>query len=268
MVSEKEKEVLEEVDAAPVGETINVKNMLERFRKKAAGILGDRAENESDVELHEPEENKESAQEIKLDTLKVDTIEADTIKSDFIKTDEFKAENSEFREKTEPNTEIEEISIDIDDIKNEISDAVRKTMEKETARFSNIIPSGDSGTQDVKTELDSIRTELEAVKKRLQVIQLSTEEKLRDNGENTTSLHKSAADLRDRIGEISQTLNSVSKLSDSVFDLKNAQINMKKAIDTQDGLMNRIKKKINASTAILSVIGVLIIALQIIALLS
>ena len=193
------------------GDTVNIKSMLNRFKKKAVDIL---AEN---------------------DAPKKETAEV-----------------------------VEEISIDMDEIKEELTGTIRTVMTEEKAEIKAAL----DGMGDTSVDFSGIERELAAVKKRLQAIQISTEENVHDNGNNITALHKSMAEQRDRISEIQQTINSVSKLSDSVFDLKNAQINMKKSIDAMDLAIKNLRKKLSVSTAILSVIGVLVIVLQIIALLS
>ena len=109
---------------------------------------------------------------------------------------------------------------------------------------------------------------LDNVKIRLQAIQLSSEENIHDNTNAITALKKTVGELKERISEVLQTINGVSKISDSVFDLKNAQINMKKSIDSLETSVKGLKKKLNASVVMLSIIGILIVALQIIAILS
>lgn len=238
-----EKTTSEEISSESKSDTVNVKSMLERFRRKAADILvegiDEKSEASASEEKAEPEKQAESVSESKAS------------------------------EEPEAKVVIEEISIDIEDMKREISEAVRTAIGAEVSQFGSA--EGGAAPEELKQlayRISEMRSELGEVKKRLQAIQMSTEDKLRDNGNNTTALHKAVAELRDRVGEISQTVNSVSKLSDSVFDLKNAQINIKKALDVQESALRRLKKKINVSTAILSVLGVLIIMLQIIALLS
>ncbi|MDO5397712.1 MAG: hypothetical protein Q4G33_07260 [bacterium] len=237
-----EKITSDEISSENKSDTVNVKSMLERFRRKAADILAEGIDEKSEA----------SASEEKTEN-KIEPVSESTAAED-----------------PEKDIVVEEISIDIEDMKKEISDAVRSAVEAEVSQFGSSAVGGTSAAElnQLADRISEMRSELEAVKKRLQAIQISTEDRLRDNGNNTTALHKAVADLRDRVGEITQTVNSVSKLSDSVFDLKNAQINMKKALDVQESALRRIKKKMSVSTAILSVIGVLIIMLQIIALLS
>lgn len=236
-----EKITPEETSSENKSDTVNVKSMLDRFRRKAADILAEGIDEKSEAPT--PEEKTENTAE--------------------------SVSESKSAEESEKEMIIEEISIDIEDMKKEISDAVRAAVETEASRIG--AAAGGASPEELSKlsqRISEMTGELEAVKKRLQAIQMATEDKLRDNGNNTTALHKAVAELRDRVGEIAQTLGSVSKLNDSVFDFKNAQINMKKALDVQESAIRRLKKKMNVSTAILSVIGVLIIMLQIIALLS
>ena len=161
---------------------------------------------------------------------------------------------------TEPEkskTETEEIIIDIEDMKNQIRDVVKDS-----------VPQENLDIKELNKSLNAVYESLENVKVRLQSIQVATENGMRDNTAAISSLKKTVNDLKERVAEILQTINGVSKLSDSVFDLKNAQINMKKSIDTLELSVKALKKKLSASVAILSIIGVLIVALQVIAILS
>lgn len=244
-----EKIISEADDIVKMGDTVNVKSMLSRLRKRNVDAFSDGTDEKPDAEIKKQTEAVEAAGEIRTE-----------------EAAEEKAEKAaDDMPKPEENVSVEEISIDIGDIKNEISEAVRSAIESGASML------GGTGAGDftpINKDISEIRNELENIKKRLQVLQHATEEKLRDNGNNTTALHKATAELRDRVGEIAQTVNNVSRLSDSVFDLRNAQMNMKKALDVQESALRRIRKKISVSTVILSVIGVLIIMLQIIALLS
>ena len=158
-------------------------------------------------------------------------------------------------EKPQQQTEeiVEEYSLDLDDLKDAISDMVRETVNE---------------SRQEPADLSGLTKELENIKIRLQKIQHSTEDLIRDNGTNITALHKSSSELRDRINEVSQSVAALSKVSDSVFDLKNAQVNTKKSIEGTEGAINALKKRITASTAIFTILAILIIVLQIIALLS
>lgn len=254
MINEKTTSEAEEV--VRIDDTLNVKKMLGRLRKKTADIF-------SDVIDEKPEAEIDNQLEIKMDN---QPEVSDTVNESTAEADEAKGEKEAVSTAgIEDNTSVEEISIDIEDIKTEISEAVRSAIESGASKAAG---SGTADYAPIEKDISEIKSELENIKKRLQVLQHATEEKLRDNGNNTTALHKATAELRDRVGEIAQTVNNVSKLSDSVFDLRNAQMNMKKALDVQESSLRRLRKNLSVSTVILSVIGVLIIMLQIIALLS
>ena len=154
---------------------------------------------------------------------------------------------------SEPKEVVEEYSIDLDDLKDAISEMVRETV-------------SESGAE--STDITGLTKELENIKIRLQKFQHSTDDLIRDNGTNITALHKSNSEMRDRLSEISQSVAALSKVSDSVFDLKNAQVNTKKAIESTENAINALKKRITAATAIFTILAILIIVLQIIALLS
>lgn len=151
-----------------------------------------------------------------------------------------------------------EVALDIEDIKKEIAEAVSAVL----------AANGDTSDKELTEGLANVDKTLDSVKRRLQAIQMATEEGIHKNGNSITSLQKSFYELREQLTEITQTVSGVSKVSDSVFNLKNAQINMKKSIDSMDTAIRRLKRRMSVSTAILSIIGVLIMVLQIISLLS
>ena len=233
----KEKITPEETAAESKSDTTNVGGMLNRFRKKASDILAGGIDDKNEASSPEEKTENKAVTDVKA---------AEEIEKDIM-----------------------EISIDVEDIKKEISDAVRSAVEAEVSQIGSAAGSvAPEELRQITQRISEMNSELGTFKKRLQAIQISTEDKLSDNGNNIAALHKSVADLGDRVGDIAKTVNSISKLNDSVFDLKNAQINMKKMLDVQESAIRRLKKKMSVSTVILSVIGVLIIMLQIIALLS
>lgn len=270
-----ENEALRKTDDISLDDTINIKKMPGRFKRNTADILDKESGGENISSVSECVSNSE-----KSNSEKPECKSTDTANDAFIKkgesVDEIPVNEIEKLNEINEIEEVEEISIDIEDIKKEISADVEETLSKVLPDmlskelpdiFRNTLKSEKSGTE-LSAELNGVRAELETIKKRMQTMQLSMEDGLRDNGNNTTTLHKSAAEIRDRITEISKTMNSVSKLSDSVFDLKNAQLNMRKILDNQGALIAQLKKKLNVSTVVLSVLAVLVIILQIIGLLS
>ncbi len=70
------------------------------------------------------------------------------------------------------------------------------------------------------------------------------------------------------VAEIKQAVVSVSKLNDSIFDLKNAQINTKNSVAELEAGFVKLKRKCVAGITILSILGAITIALEVIQLLS
>lgn len=138
----------------------------------------------------------------------------------------------------------------------------------EEENVQDVLPPRDDDILKLAENIRAMTSELETVKLRLQAIQLSSEDGVCENTKNISSLKKSVGELKERITELIQTTGGISRVSDSVFDLKNAQINMKKSIDSAETAIKQLKRKLNTAVAVLSVLSVLIIALQIIALLS
>ena len=70
------------------------------------------------------------------------------------------------------------------------------------------------------------------------------------------------------VAEIKQTVTSVARLNDSVFDLKNTQMNTKNAIIELETSIKRLKKKCVLGVTVLSILSAIVIALEIILMLS
>ena len=229
------------------GETVNLKSVFGRIRQKTGEIAEASKKLATDVG------------EVIKNSVKDNASEDIEIKPAEVAPDPGEEEHIVITsEPPQPEKkEIEEISLDLDDMKSQISQAVRNAIQISNDDITKLVASADH-----------VAAELENVKIRLEAIQHSTEDGMHDNSNSIASLKKTIGELKERILEISQTISGVSKVSDSVFDLKNAQINTKKSIDSLETAIKLMKKKLNASVAVLCIIGVLIIALQVITILS
>ena len=70
------------------------------------------------------------------------------------------------------------------------------------------------------------------------------------------------------IADVRQSVGSVSRLNDSVFDLKNTQLNTKNAVSNLELAFGRLKKKCVLGITVMSILSVIIIALEILLMLS
>lgn len=250
------------------GDTVNLKAVFGKIRKKTEEL----AEASKKIAGDVGEVIKNSVKETKPVEVKADPDNSDHIvisseqpraqKSTAEATEEMSLDvdgDTQFcaEMKSTAKCETEEISLDLDEIKSQVTQAVKNAMSNGNGELAKLSESMESAVE-----------VLENVKLRLQAIQRSSEDGLRENTDAVASMRKSVNELRERVTEISQAMSGVSRISDSVFDLKNAQVNMKKSIDSAETSIKLLKKKLNVSVAVLSILSVLIIALQIIAVLS
>lgn len=234
----------EDKETEAVGDTINVGAMLNRLRQKA-----------KEVGSASVKKAAEAVEELKAKAVQEET------------------------DAKEIEEQIEEISIDIEDIKQEIFECVKSAMAAADIDGSVQGAIEKSGaamkSEDVSAELKAAQTKLaevaeglDNVKKRLSAMQQSDEKGFEVAAKRSEKLTADVNDVRNKTDNVITALNGISKLSDSVFDLKNAQANMKSSIDGLNMSLKRLKKRVTAGVAILSVISVIVALLQILVLLS
>lgn len=211
------------------GDTINIKSVFDRFKRKAV---------ETGEEVLRAVSGSAAAE--KEDT---DAAEADT----------------------------EEIVIDIEEIKQEISRTIEASMDTERLEKSvreALDNAENAQLKELESRLSDVSDGLENIKRRFQAMQQSVELGMNSNINRIELLNKSVETLKAQTGEIAQTVSGVTKLSDSVFDLKNSQVNTKNSIEALSSAVKSMKKKLTLGAAVFSVIAVVIAILQIITLLS
>lgn len=225
------------------GDTINIKGVLDKFRKKAAEMSGVSKRNASDIK-----EDIKQAKDIPPE-----------------------------------DTDIEEIAVDIEDLKKEIADIVKLSLNEADIegcikRGINVADGGQDIANrmtevkekflETENKLSSVSDGLESVKRRLQAMQQATESGMHDNVKKIDGIGRNIDSLKTQTGEVIQTLSGVAKLSDSVFDLKNSQMNTKNTIEVLNLSVRALKKKMTAAVTVMSIIAVVIVIFQIINLLS
>lgn len=92
-----------------------------------------------------------------------------------------------------------------------------------------------------------------------------------NKGEQQSAFGNIASEIKSvsaDVAEIKQTVTSVARLNDSVFDLKNTQMNTKNAIIELETSIKRLKKKCVLGVTVLSILSAIVIALEIILMLS
>ena len=214
------------------GDTINIKGVLDKFRKKAAEMSGVSKRNASDIK-----EDIKQAKDIPPEDTDIEEI-ADIVK---LSLNEADIEGCIKR------------GINVADGGQDIANRMTEVKEK---------------FLETENKLSSVSDGLESVKRRLQAMQQATESGMHDNVKKIDGIGRNIDSLKTQTGEVIQTLSGVAKLSDSVFDLKNSQMNTKNTIEELNLSVRALKKKMTAAVTVMSIIAVVIVILQIINLLS
>lgn len=244
---ENEAEPVANTQKINLNETINIQSVIDKFRKTADGI-------------------ETGAKKLK-----------DSVVS---KMDMFKSkkenENSEKDEDTqEVNAEENKSELNTEEISTEpvIQDSI------ETSDTIKINPASmtefDEKFDDVNEKIKDVREDLESIKKSMAEItdklgeaDARQRERINELSRGYSALGRSVDDVASNVAEIKQALNSVSRLNDSVFDLKNTQLNTKNVLSNLELSFKRLKKKYVLGITVLSILSVIVIALEVILMLS
>lgn len=225
-------------EAEPVnevsGETINMREVIDRVKEKTGSIVGAAA-----AKMAEKTEEAVS---------KMKSREADNGETCFEKASE-------------------ELASDISDMKTAIEDTMSDSMERMNGIDERLVNVAD-GFDDLIKRITGIGEIVAAMDKRIQAVEIQA-------SDSVGTISTESADIKHEIGElkvtaeqIRDTVNGVSKLNDSVFDMKNAQQNTKTALTELQTAFNRLKKKTITGIVIISIVGLITIALEVVNLLA
>lgn len=243
-------EVIDDEDADNMGSTrrIDIQGVIDKFRK-TAGDIKDASKKITADAISKIEDLKKSAQ----DSFGQDK-EAD---EDF----EYVAESE--RKVSEDADEYDDdgIVMDIDDIRKQINDAVRRSL------ASHSIGNSSNLTELIGESDKKIENLTEEYKKLYDLI-TSIEAYSRDNATSAENTAIKIDDMSNKTEEIRQAVLSISKLNDSIFDLKNTQLNVKKSLENLETGFNGLKKKCVLGITIISILTLISIAMSVVVMLS
>lgn len=239
-------EPVENTQKINLGETINIQGVIDKVKQKA-------------VELGEAAKSVREDVAEKIEDFKAASAEGD----------------GETRfEKFEKKVEGIKSGINVEGIKSQISGGVKGSAEKIgdlqdgidsiTERFDDT----DERFDRIAAQVDAVSEKLGEIAEKIQLIEISDVEKSRERAQNDADLRHSLSNMSDDVIEIKQAVVSVSKLNDSIFELKNAQINTKNSVAELEEGFARLKKKCVAGVTILSILSAVIIALEVVQLIS
>lgn len=253
MDASEEAEPVENTQKINLSDTINIQGVIDKFKKKA-GEIGTAAKNVKDDVTG------------KIEDFKAATAETDNEENNgetrFEKCSEFEKIAKDIK------------NFDVEGIKNQISDSVKGSIEKIgdfkegitsiTERFD----STDEKIDGVFGQFNTVFDKISALEEKLQLIEIQEMESNKEKAQSDAELKHVVGNISDDVAEVKQAVLSVSKLNDSIFDLKNAQVNTKNSLAELEAGFVKLKRKCILGVTILSILGAITIALEVINLLS
>ena len=241
-------EPVENTQKINLNETINLQNVIDKF-KKTAGEIGHGAKSIKDTVA------------AKIDKLMEKKPEPEEKEADG--GDAGTAENSA----AEENAGITEKLADsmtssfkkLDEIKGEMK-AMADVPEQVGGVAAKIDSAGEAITS-ISAKLDNIAKQLETLSEKMSDVN-------EENGASVKEMSEEIKTIGTGIADVRQSVGSVSRLNDSVFDLKNTQLNMKNSVSNMEAAFIRLKKKCVLGITVMSILCVIIIALEILLMLS
>ena len=236
-------EPVENTQRINLNETINIQNVIDKFKKTAGGIGS-------------------SAKNLK-----------DTVVS---KMDMFKAKMEDDHDGEESKEETEDDSI-ADKIKNSVKTSVQTSVHKideikEGARsiseMSERFDDVEIRIQNVSDDVSALSEKINAISEKLNVAEMQARERMSGHEQNYSDIKEAVEAVGAGVSEIKQAVNSVSRLNDSVFDLRNTQLNTKNAVSDLETAFARLKKKCVLGVTVLSILSAIVIVLEIVLMLS
>lgn len=119
----------------------------------------------------------------------------------------------------------------------------------------------NSALHSVSEQIDALAEQIAELESRLSANSDEKQDAANDIAEEIKNLGSGISDIRQSVG-------SVAKLNDSIFDLKNTQLNTKNSVANLEIAFGRLKKKCVLGVTVVSILSAIIIALEILLMLS
>lgn len=133
-----------------------------------------------------------------------------------------------------------------------------------TERFD----AADEKTAEIAAQLSAVSEKVDEVSQKLQLLEIQENDNNRTRAQSEADLTRAISNVSADVSEIRQAVVSVSKLNDIIFDLKNAQVNTKNSVAELEAGFVKLKRKCVAGVTILSILGAIAIALEVVQLIS
>lgn len=225
-----EPESVDNTQRINLNETINLQNVIDKF-KKTAGDIGQGAKTFKDSVVN--------------------------------KMDKFMAKKPETEEET-GYAEYEESSPSFAPMPEPPVRKVQQTYEKTNADRADTnkeMKLVNSAISSVSKQIDALAEQIAELESRLSAKNDEKQDAADDMAEDIKNLGSGISDIRQSVG-------SVAKLNDSIFDLKNTQLNTKNSVANLEIAFGRLKKKCVLGVTVVSILSAITIALEILLMLS
>lgn len=226
-----------------LNETINIQNVIDKF-KKTAGDIGSGAKSLKDTVV-----NKMDIFKVKKETDKADETDKDVTDDD--NDEETMTDKIKFSVKSSAQK--------IDEIKEDV-EAISK-MPKRVDDF-------DLKLQLVGNSMTQLSDKINALSEKLSNIENQMNDDKKNTEQNYSEIKEAVSAVNTGVNDIKMTVNSVAKVNDSIFDLKNTQLNTKNAVSDLETAFARLKKKCVLGVTVLSILSAIVIILEIVLMLS
>lgn len=251
-------EPVENTQKINLGETVNIQSVIEKVKKKA-------------VEFGEAAKNVKDDVTGKIEDFRAATADkADDGEEDGTRFEKFLSDKKEAIKNIDMSGMKKQISDSLKSSVGKISDA-KEGISSIAERFDDTdekVEEISDGIEELAETLEGLAEKVDAVAEKLQLMEIQDMDQNREKAQNDADLRHSVGNIGDDVTEIKQAVVSVSKLNDSIFELKNAQINTKNSVAELEAGFMKLKRKCVAGVTILSILSAVIIALEVVQLLS
>lgn len=245
-------EPVENTQKINLGETINIQGVIDKVKQKA-------------VELGEAAKTVKEDVAGKIEDFKAATADKSEDGEDDGET-RFEKFLSEKKEAIK--------NIDVDEVKSRISGTVKSSAAKlgdfteGLASITERFDENEEKIEEIAESIDNLSEELKGISQKLQLLEIQANDSGRERAQGEADIKHTISSVGSDVTEIKQAVVSVSKLNDSIFDLKNAQINTKNSVAEMEAGFVKLKRKCVAGITILSLLGAITIALEVLQLIS
>lgn len=140
-------------------------------------------------------------------------------------------------------------------------DELKQALDRLSAKLDTAADKEKSDVSDLNKAIEDLSGSIS------ELYTLCSEDNIKQ-GNLSDAIISQLGDADKKLKNISNSISGISKLGDSIFDLKNSQMNTKNSLGNLEASFYKLKKKMNSSMLIISILTAIIAILEIINLLS